>query len=106
MIPFRTNLRIAFSNQIRRCSLWLCLLLVLPASAANGQVTVEDMPDENGKIYRMKVTPAAEPSPIFKHRFSVPARETIAANAATLYLRSFGGSSLSNLVDNAIEKTW
>ena len=104
MIPFRKSLSNAFSNQIRGCSLWLCLLLVLSVNVANGQVTVEDMPDENGKIYRMKVTPAAEPSPIFKHRFSVPARETIAANAATLYLRSFGGRSLSDPFDNAFEK--
>ncbi|MDB2686924.1 hypothetical protein N9Y42_06900 [Mariniblastus sp.] len=104
MISFRKSLSNAFSNQIRGGGLWLCLLIVLSASVANGQVTVENMPKNRGKIYRMKITPAAEPSPIFKHRFSVPARETIAANAATLYLRSFGGDTLSNLVDNAIEK--
>ena len=104
MIPFRKSLSNAFLNQIRRSSLWLCLLLVLSVNVADGQVTVEDMPDENGVIYRMKITPASEPSPIFKHRFCVRSRETIAANAATLYLRSYADRSLSNLVDSAFEK--
>ena len=52
----------------------------------------------------MKITPAAEPSPIFKYRFCVPPRETIAANAATSYLRSFGEGALSRPLDKAIEE--
>ena len=99
MIQFFTIL-----SPITRCGVWLCLVYVLMGSIANGQVTVEEMPDNPGRIYRMTITPAAEPSPIFKYRFCVPPRETIAANAATSYLRSFGEGSLSRPLDAAIEE--
>ena len=86
------------------CGVTLCSLPDFLGGVVNGQVTVENMPKRNGKIYRMKITPAAEPSPIFKHRFCVPPRETIAANAATLYLRSFEDRSLSEALDKVYKE--
>lgn len=80
------------------------LLSPLCAENTSAQVTVESMEDTSGEVFRMKITPAAEPSPTFKHRFTVMPRETIAANAATLYLRSFGESSLSGPRDAAYKK--
>lgn len=83
------------------------LVWVLAASfvsQATGQVEVEDMEDKRGQIYRMKITAAAAPSPVLKYRFSVMPHETIAANAATLYLRSFGESSLSRPHDKAYKE--
>ena len=71
---------------------------------ANARVTVEEMTDGVGQIYRMKISPAAEPSPVFKHRFCVPPRKTIPANAATMYLRSFGEGSLRRPIDAAYEE--
>ena len=73
----------------------LVLLVMFFVENTAAQVAVEDMEDNSGVIYRMKITPAAAPSPLFKYRFSVMPRDTIAANAATLYLRSFGERSLS-----------
>ena len=86
------------------CGVWLYLLPALSGSMVNGQVAVEEQPKSGGKIYRMKITPAGEPSPIFKHRFCVPPQDTIPANAATLYLRSFGERFLDGPLDEAYEE--
>ena len=55
----------------------------------------------NGRIYKLEVSPAKEVSPAFKHRFTVPPHETIAGNAITHYLRSFGERGLSRPWDYA-----
>ena len=100
MIQFRTSL-----SQALCCGVGLCLLSVLSGSIVNGQVAVEKMPDDRtGRIYRMKITPAAEPTPIFKHRLCVPPRDTVAMNAATVYLRALGGGTYKRLTDNAYEE--
>ena len=94
----------AVFSQALCCGVCWFLLPVLSNSQVGGQVTVEEMSDNAGAIYRIKITPAAEPSPIFKYRFCVPPRETIAANAATTYLAAAGRGSFRLMVDNAYEE--
>ncbi len=49
---------------------------------------------EFGSIFKLEITPASEPSPAFKYRFSLPPHKTIAGNSITHYLRSLGENGL------------
>ena len=46
-------------------------------------------------IYRMTVTPAAEPDPVLKHRLTLRESDLKPGTAATHYLRSYAESWLS-----------
>lgn len=85
----------------------ICVLLLLPlcvVDVAIAQVEVEEWEDNLGETYRIKISPAAAPSPVLKYRFTVLPRDTVAGNAATHYLRSFGERSLSRPVEAAYDK--
>lgn len=79
----------------------LCILFLASTNHATAQLSVEDWAEGVGSTYRIKLTAAAEPIPAFKHRLTYLPHETIAANAATNYLRSFGDRALSNPMDRA-----
>ena len=49
---------------------------------------------EDGQIYKISITPAAETVPAFKYRLCVPPHETVPGNAVTHYLRSLGEGGL------------
>ena len=51
--------------------------------------------DDYNVVYKLAVTPAAEPIPAFKYRLTVEPHKTIPGNAITHYLRSQGESSRS-----------
>ena len=55
---------------------------------------IEDAEGQQGlTVHRMRVTPAAEPVPALKHRFTIPLHKRRPGNAATHYLRSLGESN-------------
>ena len=55
---------------------------------------IEDAEGQQGlTVHRMTVTPAAEPVPALKHRFTIPLHKRRPGNAATHYLRSLGESN-------------
>ncbi len=76
----------------------LCALL-LAAGACQmtwADVTVvEEEPDEGRlTVYKMTVTPAAEPVPALKHQLQLRPHELKPGNAATFYLRAYAANSL------------
>lgn len=83
------------------------LLLIVLSATARADITKSEANDENGRpvtVYRLVVTPAKEPSPAMKYRFTVEPHQTIAGNAITHYLRSLGENSLNAPLDAAREK--
>ena len=63
----------------------------LAASSLAQMTVVEESTDQGTRtIYKMTITPAVEPLPAFKYRFTVPPHKTINGNAITNYLRAFG----------------
>ena len=65
------------------------------------QLTIESKQTDEGlqSIYRMTVTPAAEPVPALRHRLMVMPHETKPGNYATYYLRSHGENSVQGHID-------
>ncbi len=82
------------------------LLNVLVASASRADVTyVEDNQDQGVvRVYRLTVSPAAEPQPAFKYRLTIQPDKTIAGNAITHYLRAFGENGVTGPLKNALDK--
>lgn len=99
-------------DQQRQTGKLTILLLALAACLfaqpnANGQVVValgEPTEVKDVLTFNIKLHPAPEPVPAFKYRLTVLPHDTIPANAATLYLRSFGESSLSGPLRAAEKK--
>ena len=86
------------SNQSRIKFLLMGLLIVSASSLASADVTVvEDRSDDRGvrSVYKMVVSPAAEPVPALRYRLTIEPHKTIPGNAVTHYLRSFGENSLN-----------
>jgi hypothetical protein len=78
----------------RQRLLWPAIAAFCIASAANmshGELTViEDADGQQGlTVFKMTVTPAAEPEPALKHRLTLRQRELKPGNAATHYSRAF-----------------
>jgi hypothetical protein len=74
---------------------------------ASAQVTViESDGDKKPTIYRMTVSPAAEPKPALKYHFLVPPVDQIHDNAATLYYYALGfeGPDLIDKLDEVLAK--
>lgn len=73
----------------------ICLSALLTTVQTRAELEViEDADGQQGlTVFRMTVTPAAEPVPALKHRFSVPLHKRKPGNAATHYLRSLGESN-------------
>ena len=74
------------------------LALSLFSDSIVAQVKVTEM-DWSGKeaepeIIEMTVSPAPQASPIFEHRLTLLPDETVAGNAATMYMHSLGENSL------------
>ncbi len=64
-------------------------MVAFDASQASAQVTIVERQDNKQPIvYKMTVSPAAEPQPALKYRFLVPPVDQIHANAATLYYKA------------------
>ncbi len=73
------------------------LILLSPSLMAEVRV-VEDFGDEDGHtLYKMTVTPAAEPTPALKHRLQLRSHELKPGNAATYYLRANADNGLSGV---------
>ena len=71
------------------------LLLLSPHLMAEVRV-FRDYEEEDGlTVYKMTVTPAAEPKPALKHRLQLRAHEYKSGNAATYYLRADAENGLS-----------
>ncbi|MFK7768695.1 MAG: hypothetical protein AB8B55_15855 [Mariniblastus sp.] len=74
------------------------MTLVIFGSSVQADVT--EMRDEENRravvTYKMTVTPAVQPKPLLKHRFTVLPMEKIPGNAITHYLRSLGENSLDS----------
>ena len=95
-------------NQHANLKQFVMLLFALSgfgASAAFAQVTVTEIEegDDQIEIIEMTVSPAAQPSPIFKHRLTWLPHETTAGNAATVYLSSFSENFLNRTSRQAKE---
>ncbi|MEM9352399.1 MAG: hypothetical protein AAGA92_05250 [Planctomycetota bacterium] len=79
---------------IRSLSL-ACLVVSWPISTRAGLVTAEEEVDGGTiMVYRMTVTPAAEPVPALKHRLVLPEHKLKRGNAATHYFRSMAENTL------------
>ncbi len=85
---------------------WLALFgISVPIAVADVTQTSEIVTGGGTQItYKMIVSPAAESVPAFKHRLTVLPHQTIAANAATNYLRSFGESGISRPLKIAVDE--
>jgi len=74
-----------------------CCLLVTPTRAE--LTVIEDAEGQQGlTVFRMTVSPAAEPVPALKHRLQLRPDEYKPGNAATYYLRSYA--------ENGLRGTW
>ena len=90
----------------QRSLCWLVILAmgVLCTNTVSSDVVVEhDKENTRGTtmVYRMTVTPAAEPVPALKYRMTIEPYKTIPGNAITHYLRSLGENSLNSPWDGA-----
>ena len=88
---------------------WLMLLalgVLCPNSLYSDVVVDQDKENTRGTtmVYRMNVTPAAEPVPALKYRLTIEPYKTIPGNAITHYLRSLGENSLDSPWKGAREK--
>ena len=74
----------------------LALSLVSSSAIAQIKVTEADWssPETEVEVIEMTVSPAAQASPIFKHRLTLLPDQTVAGNAATMYLHSLGDNLL------------
>jgi hypothetical protein len=65
------------------------VIFSLCAFRALAQVTIIESPDnDRATVYKMTVSPAAEPQPALKYRFLTPPVDRIHANAATFYYKA------------------
>jgi len=81
-------------------------IFAICASRVSAQVTiVESHDDDQPTVYKMTVSPAAEPKPALKYRFLVPAVDQIHENAATFYYKSlaFEGTDAIERLQKVIE---
>ncbi len=89
---------------MRRLTNRTCVVLVTMALIgqmtrnSHADVTLVEQQTDQGKrlVYKLTITPAAEPNPAMKYRLTVEPHKTIAGNAITHYLRSFGENSLNS----------
>jgi len=72
-----------------------CLFTCLLSAEARAELTViEDAEGQQGlTVFKMTVSPAAEPVPALKHRLTLRELDLVPGNAATFYMR---GSTLEN----------
>jgi hypothetical protein len=97
-----------------RRSIFLPLVLIYIVTVfgtASAQVTiVEKQDNKHPTVYKMTVSPAAEPQPALKYRFLVSPVDQIHANAATLYYKamSFEGTDPLIALNKAMsdDQTW
>lgn len=81
------------------------LFWVLSQSVCADLNYVEESTDRGmQRVYKMAISPAAEPVPALQYRLTVQSYETIPANAITHYLRSYGENSLNAPWKAASEK--
>ncbi len=73
------------------------IVLLSMANFATAQTSTTFDEHTRSYTYRLKITPAAEMTPKFRYRFSVPVPERVAGNAAMHYARSFGENQLSRI---------
>ncbi len=88
---------------------WLVLLtfgVLCPNTLRSDVVVEQDNESTRGMtmVYRLSVTPAAEPVPALKYRLTIEPYKTIPGNAITHYLRSLGENSLDSPWKVATEK--
>ncbi|NOZ39493.1 MAG: hypothetical protein GXP24_04620, partial [Planctomycetes bacterium] len=80
------------------CRLTLCIAFIccLMGTSSRAELTViEDAEGQQGlTVFRMTVTPAAEPVPALKHRLTLRPHELKPGNAATYYLRAYAENGL------------
>ena len=90
------------SIRIKSCRLILLVLasVVSAGSVLAAQIKVteadwsSDDPGDHVELIEMTVSPAAQASPIFQHRLTWLPKETVAGNAATIYMHSLGENLL------------
>ncbi|RIK72915.1 MAG: hypothetical protein DCC67_18570, partial [Planctomycetota bacterium] len=75
-----------------------CVALAATAPPAHAElIVIENAEGEQGlTVFQMTVTPAAEPTPAFKHRLTPSPLELRPGNAALHYMRSFAEGALSS----------
>lgn len=87
------------TRAVQICPALLSVILLLSmANLSFGQSVTTFDNDAGLHTHRLKITPAAEMTPKFRYRFSVPVHERVAGNAAMHYARSFG--------ENQLSRTW
>ncbi len=77
---------------------------LVPAAAADVTLELENNDRGTVMVYKMSVTPAAEPVPAMKYRLSVEPHTKIPGNAITHYLRSYGENGITGPWKNATDK--
>lgn len=72
----------------------------IAAASIRGEliVSTEETPSGSVTVYKLTVTPAAEPVPVFKYRFTLREPDYRPGNAANHYMRAFP--------EGGIESTW
>jgi len=85
-------------NYFSGTALLFALALSVFSSSAMAQVKVTEAdwstPEREVEVIEMTVSPAAQTSPIFKHRLTLLPHQTVAGNAATMYMHSLGENAL------------
>ncbi len=96
-------MRLGFhKSRTSRVSIALLSFMAIAICVADGRAeltVVENAGDQQGlTVFKMTVTPAAEPVPALKHRLTLRENKLKPGNAATLYLRAFP--------EGGIDATW
>lgn len=74
----------------------VALLICVFTQTVRADLNYEEESTDRGmqRVYKMTISPAAEPVPALQNRLTVQPHETIPGNAITHYLRSYGENSL------------
>lgn len=87
-----------WGQELRKLLALIALFLVSDAGVARGELTVVEETNPSGplRIFKLTVTPAAEPTPALKHRLTLREADFKPGNAAVHYLRAFPEGGVEN----------
>lgn len=84
-------MKIADCQFARPRAAWLLVACLLATGPAAGEAVWTEQYEDGGQMYvvRMQVTPADEPTPAFKYRFTTPPHQQVPGNSVAHYMRAF-----------------